>query len=300
MGGNARQDNTQDAYQSDSTSTMVPIELIRPYSRNPRHGKNPEFDRIKDSIRSTGLDQPLVITQRPNTTDYIVRSGGNTRLIILKELFAETSDPRYAQVPCLIRPWSRESDVLLAHLRENELRGSLTFIDKARAVLAARELLTEELDLEEISQRRLAKELRRRGYRITFARISQMEYAVQRLLPVIPLAFEQGLGRPQVETIRRLERAAGAIWNEQCSSSGIGFDEVFLTLCRRYDSPDWDSEILRGALEAEIAETLEVSVQTCQWPIILTPFRPIKLTHPGRQKISSRVCASVDSSHLPA
>ena len=262
--------------------------------------KTREFDRIKDSIRSTGLDQPLVITQRPNTTDYIVRSGGNTRLIILKELFAETSDPRYAQVPCLIRPWSRESDVLLAHLRENELRGSLTFIDKARAVLAARELLTEELDLEEISQRRLAKELRRRGYRITFARISQMEYAVQRLLPVIPLAFEQGLGRPQVETIRRLERAAGAIWNEQCSSSGIGFDEVFLTLCRRYDSPDWDSEILRGALEAEIAETLEVSVQTCQWPIILTPLRPIKLTHPGRQKISSRVCASVDSSHLPA
>ena len=38
----------------------------------------------------------------------------------------------------------------------------------------------------------------------------------------------------------------------------------------------------------------------CQWPIILTPFRPIKLTRPGRQKISSRVCASVDSSHLPA
>ena len=30
------------------------------------------------------------------------------------------------------------------------------------------------------------------------------------------------------------------------------------------------------------------------------PPRPIKLTRPGRQKISSRVCASVDSSHLPA
>ncbi|WP_419633256.1 transposase, partial [Thiolapillus sp.] len=38
----------------------------------------------------------------------------------------------------------------------------------------------------------------------------------------------------------------------------------------------------------------------CQWPIILTPFRPIKLTHPGRDKISLRVCASIDSSHLPA
>jgi len=39
---------------------------------------------------------------------------------------------------------------------------------------------------------------------------------------------------------------------------------------------------------------------TCQWPIILTPFWPIKLTHPGREKVSSRVCASVDSSLLPA
>ena len=38
----------------------------------------------------------------------------------------------------------------------------------------------------------------------------------------------------------------------------------------------------------------------CQWPINLTPFRPIKLTHLGRQKIISRVCTSVDSSLLPA
>jgi len=227
---------------------IVDLARIHPYDRNPRQGRNPEYDRIKDSIRSAGLDQPLVITQRPGSRDYIVHAGGNTRLTVLKELFDETGDARFGQVPCLIRPWNQESDVLLAHLRENDLRGGLTFIDKARAVLDARELLTEELGLEEISQRRLAEELRRRGYRITHARISQMEYAVQRLLPVIPLALEQGLGRPQVEQIRRLERATGVIWRDRCSSSEIDFDEVFLTLCRRYDSPDWDTEILRGAL----------------------------------------------------
>lgn len=176
---------------------IVDLARIHSYDRNPRQGRNPEYDRIKDSIRSTGLDQPLVITQRPGTRDYIVHAGGNTRLTVLKELFDETGDARFGQVPCLIRPWSQESDVLLAHLRENDLRGGLTFIDKARAVLDARELLAEELGLEEISQRRLAGELRRRGYRITHARISQMEYAVQRLLPVIPLALEQGLGRPR-------------------------------------------------------------------------------------------------------
>ncbi len=46
---------------------------------------------------------------------------------------------------CVFRPWRRESDVLLAHLRENDLRGNLTFIDKARAVLDARHVFATEL-----------------------------------------------------------------------------------------------------------------------------------------------------------
>jgi len=173
-----------------STPQMIDITRIQPYEHNPRYGRNPEYDRIRDSIRNTGLDQPLVVTQRPDATDFIVHAGGNTRLIILKELFAETGDPRYAAVPCLVKPWCCESDVLLAHLRENDLRGGLTFIDKARAVCEAQKLLAEELGLDVISQRRLEAELRRAGYRITQARISQMEYTVHRLLPNILLAAE--------------------------------------------------------------------------------------------------------------
>ena len=120
---------------------MIDISRIQPYEHNPRHGRNPEYDRIRDSIRNTGLDQPLVVTQRPDATDFIVHAGGNTRLIILKELFAETGDPRFAAVPCLLKAWCCESDVLLAHLRENDLRGGLTFIDKARAVCEAQNCL---------------------------------------------------------------------------------------------------------------------------------------------------------------
>jgi len=66
---------------------MVVLERIHPYERNPRQGNNPEYDRIKASIRATGLDQPLTITQRPGATDYIVHSGGNTRLRVLKSLY---------------------------------------------------------------------------------------------------------------------------------------------------------------------------------------------------------------------
>ena len=241
---------------------MIDISRIQPYEHNPRHGRNPEYDRIRDSIRNTGLDQPLVVTQRPDATDFIVHAGGNTRLIILKELFAETGDPRFAAVPCLLKAWCCESDVLLAHLRENDLRGGLTFIDKARAVCEAQKLLTEELGIDVISQRRLETELRRAGYRITQARISQMVYTVHRLLPVIPVALEGGLGRPHVERIRRLERAAHKIWQDRCSESAEDFEEVFTTLCKRYDSPDWDTDVLRSALESEIAAALDVSIHT--------------------------------------
>ncbi|MES9814359.1 MAG: ParB family protein [Candidatus Thiodiazotropha sp.] len=241
---------------------MIDISRIQPYEHNPRHGRNPEYDRIRDSIRNTGLDQPLVVTQRPDATDFIVHAGGNTRLIILKELFAETGDQRFAAVPCLLKAWCCESDVLLAHLRENDLRGGLTFIDKARAVCEAQKLLAEELSLDVISQRRLETELRRAGYRITQARISQMVYTVHRLLPVIPIALGGGLGRPHVERIRRLERAAHKIWQDRCSESAEDFEEVFTTLCKRYDSPDWDTDVLRSALESEIAAALDVSIHT--------------------------------------
>jgi ParB family protein of integrating conjugative element (PFGI_1 class) len=87
---------------------VVPLEQIHPYERNPRHGINPEYDRIKASIREAGLDQSLTVTRRPGATDYIVHSGGNTRLLVLKALYEETGDARYAAVPCLFKPWHRE------------------------------------------------------------------------------------------------------------------------------------------------------------------------------------------------
>lgn len=240
----------------------IPVDCIQPYEHNPRHSPNPEYDRIRDSIRNQGLDQPLVITQRPGATEYIVHAGGNTRLLILKALFEQTGDSRYARVPCLFRPWNRESDILLAHLRENDLRGSLTFIDKARAVFETQRLLAEELGLEAMTQRLLESELRKAGYRISQGRISQMEYAVYRLLPLIPQALEQGMGRPQVERIRRLEQAATVVWRQQCPDEAGAFDAVFKALCSRYDGPEWNSDLLHEALETEMAEAAEISIQT--------------------------------------
>ena len=271
---------------SDAPSPLiVDVARIQPYERNPRHGINPEYDRIKDSIRSNGLDQPLVITQRPGAEDYIVHAGGNTRLLILKELFAETGDERFSRIQCVFRPWCRESDVLLAHLRENDLRGSLTFIDKARAIHDARQLLSQELGIKEISQTQLETELRNAGYRIHQGLISRMAYTVERLLPLIPQALEAGMGKHHVGRIRSLEKAARNLWQRYCAGDDSAFDDVLAALCRRYDGLDWDTDVLQSAIETEIAEETETSIQTIRVAldaeikgreVVIPAFIPIK------------------------
>ena len=70
------------------------------------------------------------------------------------------------------------------------------------------------------------------------------------------------MGRPQVERIRQLERATGALWLDRAVDTEDEFDEVFGELCRRYDSPEWDIGNLRRALEAEMAERADVSIHT--------------------------------------
>jgi ParB family protein of integrating conjugative element (PFGI_1 class) len=236
------------------------VSQIKSYEHNPRRAENTEYDRIKASIRREGLGQPLVVTQRPGDADYVVHAGGNTRLRILKELFAETDDRRFGTVACVCRAWTGEADVLLAHLKENDLRGELSFVDKARAVAESKRLLEEETGTGELSQTGLSELLAARGYGVSQGLISQMTYAVDRLLPLLPQALASGIGRPQVARIRALDRTARTLWLERAIDTEAEYDIAFEALCRRYDTPDWDIASLRRAIEAEIAERAEISI----------------------------------------
>lgn len=238
---------------------ILHVSRIHPYEHNPRRAPNAEYTRIKASIRADGLGQPLIVTQRPGEADYIVHAGGNTRLRVLKELFEGTGDRRFAEVPCVVRPWTREADVLLAHLKENDLRGELTFLDKALAVAEARRFLQEDTK-EPLTQAGLAEVLQRHGYGLSQGLISQMAYAVERLMPLLPQALQGGIGRPQVARVRSLDRAARAIWLERGADTEEEYDQAFEALCHRYDTADWDIANLRRALEAEIAERADISI----------------------------------------
>lgn len=243
------------------TQLVVEIERIQPYDHNPRRERNPQYDEIKESVRAQGgLNNPLTITRRPGDTYYLVESGGNTRLQILKELWQETSDPRFHKIHCLFRPWVSEAHVLAAHLIENDKRGDLIFIDKALAVRELRRIIEAETG-ESLSLRQLAEQLQARGYGLDLGTLSRMDYAVETLLPLIPEALRAGLGRPQIDRIRRLESACRRCWSEWREDDAAQVDALFSNALSEHDGPGWNLDEVQRRLEAGLAEALDLSVK---------------------------------------
>ncbi|HRL68513.1 MAG TPA: ParB N-terminal domain-containing protein, partial [Ottowia sp.] len=147
------------------TPMVVTLDQLRPYDHDPRKKRNPVYEEIKASIRERGLDAAPAITRRPGEGHYVIRNGGNTRLAILRELWAETKDERFFRISCLFRPWPARGEIvaLTGHLAENELRGGLTFIERALGVEKAREFYEEETSAT-LSQSELARRLAADGF----------------------------------------------------------------------------------------------------------------------------------------
>ena len=184
------------------TPMVVTLDQLRPYDHDPRVTRNPAYAEIKASIRERGLDAPPAITRRPGEAHYIIRNGGNTRLAILRELWSETKEERFFRIACLFRPWPARGEIvaLTGHLAENELRGGLTFIERALGIEKAREFYEQESG-QALSQSELARRLTADGYPVPQSHISRMNDAVRYLLPAIPNLLYGGLGRHQVMSL---------------------------------------------------------------------------------------------------
>ena len=243
------------------TPMIVTLDELRPYELNPRVTRNPLYDEIKGSIRQRGLDAPPAITRRPGEPHYVIRNGGNTRLAILGELWSETREERFFRIPCLFRPWSARGEIvaLTGHLAENELHGQLTFIERALAVEKARELYEQE-NPTPLSQSELARRLTQDGYPITQPHISRMQDTVRYLLPAIPHLLYGGLGKPQIERLAALRRAAAHAWEQQ-GSSGDDFPGLFQEVLALFDGEGAELPLQRiqDELIGQMAEHLGTS-----------------------------------------
>lgn len=193
----------------DETKTQlitVNLDQLKPYEGNPRRTKNPAFEDIKESIKQRGLDHAPNITKRPGDDFYTILDGGNTRLQALSELFKETQESRFYTIECIYKPWQNEDEItnevnmLIGHLAENDLRGELSFIEKALGIEKVRKLYEKKYN-EYFSHRQLSEKLKENGYPISNNQISRMSRTIEYLYPFIPNVLFSGLGRPQIEKL---------------------------------------------------------------------------------------------------
>jgi ParB family protein of integrating conjugative element (PFGI_1 class) len=254
-------DNVAELLPIDPTSMMLSLDQIREYDHNPRRELNPKYNEIKEVIlamRARGEPIRMTVTRRPEERDkpYMVHAGGNSFLKALREIYKETQDAFFEEIDCLFVPWRSESAEIIAHLIENDVRGDLVFIDRAQSVVELRKEIEQDLG-EEVSQRRLAEILAERGYRVGGQpAISRMEYAVNTLLPCIPLALAAGLGKHKIAEIRKYEEAL----RQSIDYMGMGdrMDaayQIWLDSLAQFDSWDeWDFEFARRHVLSRLEE----------------------------------------------
>lgn len=287
---------------------VVDIDHIRFYENNPRRQRNAEYDGIKESIRTRGVDNPLVITCRPEDppNSYVLAAGGNTRLQILKELYVETKDPEFKTVICKFRPWTSESDILAAHLIENDHRGDLVFIDRAVTIFHRLKKALEQEIGGELSQRQLAEELSKRGYKkVSRASIGLMQYAAEVLFHVIPESLNAGLGYREIEALRKMDNSYYTYWvhkkGEDTKVQREAFNNDFFAVLAAGDGPELNIPEIRNQLDQRLAMRLEVpavhvarDIDALHHGVDLT-YAPRTDSHPGPARVYEEDAASVSA-----
>lgn len=265
------------------TPMIVTLDQLRPYDHDPRVKRNPAYEEIKASIRERGLDAPPAITRRPGEEHFIIRNGGNTRLAILRELWAETKQERFFRLSCLFRPWPERGEIvaLTGHLAENELRGGLTFIERALGVEKAREFYERETG-STLTQSDLARRLTADGYPVQQSHISRMQDAIHYLLPAIPTVLYGGLGRHQVERLAVLRKACERTWDQRALGHRLAMDfaSLFQDVLSQFDSqPDGFSlQRVQDELVGQMAELLKADYDTLSLEIDDSESRQRALT----------------------
>lgn len=259
----------------------ITLEQLRPYEGNPRRTKNPAYEEIKASIKSRGLDHAPNVTQRPGDSYYTILDGGNTRLQALNELFQETKDTRFWSIECIFKPWVGDADdinsqlnILIGHLAENDVRGDLSFIEKALGIREVKALYEQKYG-EYFSHRKLSEKLGENGYPISYSVIARMEQCLTYLYPHIPNILLNGMGKPQIEKLLAIRRNAQLSWEKHAEEhvTNKDFDVVWMEALSGFDEEPTEFVIndFQDQLIGKITESFgyQVTYETFKFEIDL-------------------------------
>ena len=254
---------------------VVTLDQLQPNPDNPRKSRNPSYDDIKASIKARGMDQVPKITRNPDYPDvFIFSDGGNTRYQILCELWQETGDERFYRIHTIFKPWQGRLKNLIGHLAENEVRGDLTYIEKAFGVHEARVIWEAQLE-RTVTLRELSDLLNQEGYPIDYSSISRMEDTLNYLYPHIPLLLDKGMSRGQVVLLLGLRSSANKVWKSFCNDvkPDSTLDDVFGLACKVFNEPDnFSQDLFRDEFIGQLLQALpHPSLNYDRWLIELDP-----------------------------
>ncbi|WP_419715743.1 ParB family protein [Dickeya dianthicola] len=255
---------------------LLTLDQLRPNPDNPRTSRNPRYDEIKASIRARGLDSLPKVTRDPAAGEYIFSDGGNTRYQILCELWQETGDERFYRIHVVFKPWPGRLQCVIGHLAENEVRGDLTYIEKAFGIHNARTIWETELG-RSVTLRELSDLLNQEGYPVHYSTISRMEDTIRYLHPHLPNLLDAGFSRGQATSLLALRGNAEKTWQMFSSAENVSpqfsFHDAFARTCVNFDNIDtYSIEMFRDEFIGQLLQALpHPSLNYDRWLIELDP-----------------------------
>ncbi len=122
-------ENTQENIHAQPTS--LSLDSMAPNPDQPRkHFSTESLEELRDSIKQQGIIQPILVRQKPNSTQYEIVAG--------ERRWRAAAMAGLSEVPVFIRQLS-DTEVMAAALIENIQREDLSPIEEAQAMFKLRE-----------------------------------------------------------------------------------------------------------------------------------------------------------------
>ena len=250
---------------ADMSFAVLPIDQIEPYRYNPRTGINPRYEEIKASIRVDGITNMLTVTRRDKHSKYTTYGGGNTRLLIAKELYAE-GDKRFAQLQVVVKAWPGDAQIITAQLAENENRGDITFWEKAHGVQYFRVEFEKETG-KSISSAALHAELKKRGLDYGLKTIQNFAFSIENLAPIGKWLTAKEVNetiRPAYSSLQALAERLGKGGGQAREAFNAVLQKHSKTLESATQPAELDALALLADWQAAFAKLLDTDVEQLQ------------------------------------
>lgn len=224
-----------------------------------------DYERLYQSIKEEGVQQPLVVARPPESEHYVLIAGGNTRLEIIQRLHEESRGSRFRDINCVVVSWPGICIAKISHLVTNDLVNGARFFERAKAIL---KFIDGNSDLpidHTTSDREVSKFFTEHGFPLYRSTYAAMRYAVDFLNSYLPLSLACSFSTLDVKHIQRLENRLKSDWVAEGKSESE-FNQLFIEVAQSCDHEDLDYETFRDLLTeqvvAELQDIEESSVNT--------------------------------------